>query len=163
MSPYLIEAEILDRPYNIMLRYTTLIIELNLHPSDTVSAVKNIHYTWFHIILTYGKNYMKCAVLHYIDDAQGFLFFWSLSVVCTGLTLGKYFVHVNICLIAPPETWDVCFQVVVSGLCVQCSYLSGSAVTLAVCILFNLAGFRFIYTTTTKKSREASRHLLTHN
>lgn len=52
MSPYLIEAEILDRPYNIMLRYTTLIIELNLHPSDTVSAVKNIHYTWFHIILT---------------------------------------------------------------------------------------------------------------
>lgn len=108
-------------------------------------------------------NSYRTAVLHYIDDAQGFLFFWSLSVVCTGLTLGKYFVHVNICLIAPPETWDVCFQVVVSGLCVQCSYLSGSAVTLAVCILFNLAGSRFIYTTTTKKSREASRHLLTHN
>lgn len=80
-------------------------------------------------------NSYRTAVLHYIDDALGFLFFWSLSVVCTGLTLGKYFVHVNICLIAPPETWDVCFQVVVSGLCVQCSYLSGSAVTLAVCIL----------------------------
>lgn len=156
MSPYLIEAEILDRPYNIMLRHTTLIIELNLHPSDTVSAVKK--YT-LHMV---SYNSYRTAVLHYIDDAQGFLFFWSLSVVCTGLTLGKYFVHVNICLIAPPETWDVCFQVVVSGLCVQCSYLSGSAVTLAVCILFNLAGSRFIYTTTTKKSREASRHLLTH-
>lgn len=34
------------------------------------------------------------------------------SVLCMSFTLGIYFVHVNISLIAPRGTWDVCFQVV---------------------------------------------------
>lgn len=87
----------------------------------------------------YIPDRTACFGLHY--DVQCFLFFWSLGVSYTGFTLGEYFVRVNISLIAPPETWDVCFQV----LCLHMLYvyLSVSVVTLALRVL-TLAAFRFI-------------------
>lgn len=61
------------------------------------------------------------------------VFLWSPCVLCTGFTLGKYFVHVNISIIAPPGTWHVCFQVVCMYL--LCVGLSVSVLTLVVCVL----------------------------
>lgn len=75
---------------------------------------------------------------------RGFCFSGHSSVLCTGFTLGKYFVHVNISLIAPPGTRDVCFQVVCTY--TLCVYLSASVVTLAECVLTS-PGFTFIFPT----------------
>lgn len=134
--------------WNDTLRYTTLIIELNLHPSDTVSAViKN--YT-LHIV---SYNSYRTAVLHYIDGAQGFLFFWSLSVLCTGFTLGKYFVHVNISLMPPPETFASKWWCLVCA-CSAPTWQDLWWLWLCVSCLTWLVSGLF---TQVKKSREASR------
>ena len=57
------------------------------------------------------------------SNVQRILFFCLLSISCSEFTLGKHFVHVNISLIAPPETW-----------CLLPSGVSVHTVFLPVCV-----------------------------